>query len=150
MGYVMEGCNVQCSCFTECGRYGLSCLRTETVESMSSAESVWYVCMVCMVYGLYDVFESKLCCEILLNTVDMDQWKTRVSNAEYFVHLVRMNRLRAYGVHSGQIEWQDGIKVLCCHSHLVWLVFRVPSLHVLVFIQKICNLFLLFFFCIVV
>ena len=54
------------------------------------------VCMVCMVYGLYDVLESKLCCEILLNTVDMDQWKTRVSNAEYFVHLVCMNRPRAY------------------------------------------------------
>ena len=35
------------------------------------AGSVWYVW--CMVYGLF-----KLCCEILLllNIVDMDQWKT--------------------------------------------------------------------------
>ena len=39
---------------TENGRYGLSCLYAETVESMSSAGSVWYiwyiwymVCMVC-------------------------------------------------------------------------------------------------------
>ena len=29
-----------------------------------------------------------------------------------------------------------------CHSHLVWLVFRVPSLHALVFIQKtFCDLY---------
>ena len=28
---------------TEHGRYGLSCLYAETVESMSSAGSVWYV-----------------------------------------------------------------------------------------------------------
>ena len=27
------------------------------------------------------------------------------------------------------------MKVLWCHSHLVWLVLRVQSLHVLVFIQ---------------
>ena len=43
---------------------------------------------------------------------------------------------------------RDGVKVLWCHSHLVWLVFRVPSLHVLVFIQKtFCDLFLLGFSC---
>ena len=42
---------------------------------------------------------------------------------------------------------RDGVKVLWCHSHLVWLVFRVPSLHALVFIQKtFCDLFLLFIF----
>ena len=28
------------------------------------------------------------------------------------------------------------MKVLWCHSHLVWLVLRLPSLHALVFIQK--------------
>ena len=73
VGYVAGGCNVQCICYTDHGRYGLSCLYAETVESMSSAGSIWYV-----VYGLYDVLEFKLCCEILLllNTVDMDQWKT--------------------------------------------------------------------------
>ena len=43
MRYVVSGCNVQCSCYTEHGRYGLSCLYAETVECMSSAGSVWYV-----------------------------------------------------------------------------------------------------------
>ena len=32
MGYVVGGCTVQCSCCTEHDRYGLSCLRAETVE----------------------------------------------------------------------------------------------------------------------
>ena len=32
--------------YTEHGRYGLSCLYAETVETMSSAGYVWY--MVCM------------------------------------------------------------------------------------------------------
>ena len=41
---------------------------------------------------------------------------------------------------------RDGVKVLRCHSHLVWLVLRVPSLHALVFIRKtFCDLFLLLF-----
>ena len=40
VGYVVGGCNVQCTCYTEHGRYGLSCLYAETVESMSSAGSV--------------------------------------------------------------------------------------------------------------
>ena len=81
MGYVVGGCNVQCSCYTEHGRYGLSHLYAETVESMSSAGSVWYV-WVCMVYGLYGMLEVN--CEILLllNMVDMDRWKTGVSTAE--------------------------------------------------------------------
>ena len=47
-------------------------------------------------YGMYGILRIKLCCEILLllNLVDMDQWKTGVSTVEYLVHLVRMNRLR--------------------------------------------------------
>ena len=40
LGYVVGGCNVQCICYTEHGRYGLSRLYVETVESMSSAGSV--------------------------------------------------------------------------------------------------------------
>ena len=60
VGYVVGGCNVQCTCYTEHGRYGLSCLYAETVESMSSAGSVWYVWyvwyMVCM-HGML----NKLC-----------------------------------------------------------------------------------------
>ena len=45
----MGDCNVQCTCCTEHGRYGLSCLYAETVESMSSASWVCMVCMVCIV-----------------------------------------------------------------------------------------------------
>jgi len=37
------GCNVQCSCYTEHGRYGLSCLYAETVECVS-------------VYGMYVMY----------------------------------------------------------------------------------------------
>ena len=65
-----------------------------------------------------------------------------MSNAEYLVHLVHMNRLSACrefcGVHSWQncTRCRDGVEVLWCHSRLVWLVLRVPSLNVLVFIQK--------------
>jgi len=51
-----------------------------------------------------------------------------LSNAEYLVHLVRMNRLRAVesfvcivGNLNGT-RCSDGVKVLC-HSHLVGLVF---------------------------
>ena len=37
---------------------------------------------------------------------------------------------------------RDGVKVLWCHSHLVWLVLRLPSLHALVFIPKtFCDLY---------
>ena len=53
VGYVVGGCNVQCTCYTDHGRRGLSCLYAETVESMSSACWVCIVCMVCVVYGLY-------------------------------------------------------------------------------------------------
>ena len=40
--------------------------------------------------------------------VGMNQWKTGVSNAEYLVHLVCMNRqvhVEFRGVHSWQLEW---------------------------------------------
>ena len=41
---LVGGCNVHCSCYTEHGRYGLSCLYAETMECMSSTGSA---CMVC-------------------------------------------------------------------------------------------------------
>ena len=70
---------LQCTLYllTEHGRYYLSCLYAETVESMRSAGSAWYVWyvwyMVCMV-----CWSFKLCCEILLllNMADMDRSKT--------------------------------------------------------------------------
>ena len=36
-------CGLQCSCYTEHGRYGLSCLYAETVECMS-------------LYGMYGIW----------------------------------------------------------------------------------------------
>ena len=62
MRYVVSGCNVQCSCYTEHGRYGLSCLYAETVECMSSAGSVWYV-------GVFEIL-------LLMDMADTVRWKT--------------------------------------------------------------------------
>ena len=75
-GLCCGGCNVKCICCTEHGRYGLSCLYADTVESMSSAS---WVCMVCMVHTVHMYIVCLIClslsCEILLplNMVDMDQ-----------------------------------------------------------------------------
>ena len=44
MNYVVGGCNVQCTCYTQHGRYGLSCLYAETVESMSTMQVIDHVC----------------------------------------------------------------------------------------------------------
>ena len=55
--------------------------------------------------------------------------KTGVSKAEYLVHSMHMNRLSACREFCGVDSWQngtrcrDGVKVLWCHSHLVWLIF---------------------------
>ena len=60
---------------------------------------------------------------------DMDRWKTVESAMLYLVHLVCMKRLSARRDFSGVHSWQngtkcrDGVKVLWCHSYLVWLVF---------------------------
>ena len=52
-----------------------------------------------------------------------------ISNAEYLVYLVCINRLNRefFGVKSWQngTRCRDGVKVLWCHSHLVWSVFEV-------------------------
>ena len=50
MSYVVGGCNVQYTCYTEHERCSLSCLYAETVESVSSAGSVWYVWYLCGSY----------------------------------------------------------------------------------------------------
>ena len=57
--------------------------------------------------------------------------KTGVSKAEYtlFIQCI-WNRLSACREFCGVRSWQngtrcrDGVKVLWCHSHLVWLVFE--------------------------
>ena len=53
-----------------------------------------------------------------------------MSSAECHVHLVGVNRLSAcrkfFWVHSWQngTRCRDGVNVLWCRSHLVWLVFE--------------------------
>ena len=48
----------------------------------------------------------------------------------FSVHLVGVNRLSACREFCGVYSWQngtrcrDGVKLLWCHSHLVWLVFE--------------------------
>ena len=42
VGYVVGGCNVQCSFHTEHGRFGISCMYAETVDCMS-------------LYGMYHI-----------------------------------------------------------------------------------------------
>ena len=55
---------------------------------------------------------------LLLNMVDTDQWNSTVEC------LVCMNRLSACReVCIVGTRCRDGVKVLWCHSHLVWLVF---------------------------
>ena len=79
VGYVVGGCNVQCTCCTEHGRYGLSCLYAE-MESMSSARWVCMVYMLCMVHmymiclicwSLSYVVKLFYCCWTCM--LDMDQ-----------------------------------------------------------------------------
>ena len=47
--YVVGGCNVQCTCYTEHGRYGLSCLYAEAVHGVHEQ------CMLGL-YGMYGVW----------------------------------------------------------------------------------------------
>ena len=53
-----------------------------------------------------------------------------VSSAEYLVHIVHMNRLchvESFVVcivgNLNGTRCRDGVKVLWCHSHILWLVF---------------------------
>ena len=84
-------------------------------------------CSAWAVLGLYGMWSS-----LLLNMADVGhllcvrlEW-----TAEYLVHSMRTNRLSVCrefcGVHSWQngTRCRDGVKVLWCHSHLVWLVFK--------------------------
>ena len=38
---------------------------------------------------------------------------------------------------NGSARCRDGVKVLWCHSHLVWMGLRVPSLYALVSFRKL-------------
>ena len=81
-----------------------------------------------------------------------------MSGAEYRVHLVGVNRLSAcrefLGVHSWQngTRCRDGVNVLWCCSHLVWLVFEGSILTFACFYSEnvgvtcSCRFFFLSFF----
>ena len=85
--------------------WGMVCL--PVCRNCGVHEQCW-VCIVCMVYCLYGMLEFKLCCRILLLLRYGLVESYGVSNAEYLLHLVRMNRVCAYGefcgVHS-QLGW---------------------------------------------
>ena len=74
-------------------------------------------------------------------------------SAECCVHLVGVNRLSAcrqsFWVHSWQngTRCRDGVNVLWCHSHLVWLVFEgsIPTCAYFPLENFFCDLFLPFF-----
>jgi len=70
---VVGCCNVQCSCYTEHGRYGLSCPYAETM--------VMSLNFIAAEHGRSGSMED-----------------SGVSNAEYLVHLVHMNRLEGFVV----------------------------------------------------
>ena len=72
---------LQCSCYTEHGKYGLFWLYAETVQWMSNAGSVWYVVLWNFIAAEHDRYGLSFMC------------KTGVSKAEYLVHSIHMNRL---------------------------------------------------------
>ena len=95
------------------------------MSSAASVRYVWYmVCMVCwgLSYVVKFIAEGRGRYGLIEDC--------GVSNAEYHVHLVHMNRLSACGEFCGVRSWQngtrcrDGVKVSGYHSHLVWLVFE--------------------------
>ena len=114
------------------------------------------------VLGLCGMLEFKLCCELNFITAEHGRYGSMedcvVSNAEYLVHLVRINRLSTCrefcGVHSWQngARCRNGMKVLRCHSHLVWLVFEgsIPTCAFLFHSENFLWLVSVAFFCIVV
>ena len=82
--------------------------------------------MACVVYSLYIVCLSYVIAAEHGRNGSMEY--CGVNKAEYLVHLVCMNRLSAcrevciVGNMNGT-RCRDGVKVLWCRSHLVWLVF---------------------------
>ena len=84
---------LQCSCYTEHGRYGLSWLYAETVQCMSN-NTVWYM------------LEFKLCCEILLllniHVADMGRllcvrlWSEMTHGQLFHSHKTKNHKLKCF------------------------------------------------------
>ena len=92
---------VQCSCHSEHGRYGLSCLYANTVECMS----------LYGMYSMYSIWSVGVEIEILLllNMADMDQWKNvgwAILSWVPCSFIAYMNRLRAWREFCGVNSWQ--------------------------------------------
>ena len=118
---------------------------------------IWSVLTVCRNCGVHEQWwVCMVCWRNVIAAADMVVFYVEdcgVRNAEYrLVHSVHTNRLSACREFCGVHSWQNGtrcrygVKVLWCHSHLVWLVFEdsIPtSVHSENFI---CDLFLLLFF----
>jgi len=128
---------LQCSCCTEHGRYGLSWLYAKT-----AVHEQWRVCVLC--WSVWNFIAAEHMGRLLCVRLWSEQsWVPCSFNA----YMGRLSACTEFcGVHSWQngTRCRDGVKVLWCH----WFPssLRLPSIHVLVFIQKIfCDLFLLFF-----
>ena len=84
---------LQCSCYTEHGRYGLSWLYAETVQCMSN-NTVWYM------------LEFKLCCKILLllniHVADMGRllcvrlWSEMTHGQLFHSHKTKNHKLKCF------------------------------------------------------
>ena len=116
---------------------------------------LWYmVCMVCWSLS----YVVKLYCFIAAQHGRYGSMEdSGVSNAEYLVHLVHMNRLHAcrvlwgvYTVNLNGTRCRDGVKVFWCHSHLVWLVFLGfhPYRHLFSFRKFFVTCSCCFFLCV--
>ena len=74
----------------------------------------------------------------------LSQWvkNTATMHVPSTTHLLPSTTLLCTQLTNTKHSWQnatrcrDGVKLLWCHSHLVFVGLRVPSLHALVFIQK--------------
>ena len=106
---------------------------------MSSAGSAWYIGSF-KGYVMNLVYVDRLLCGRLWN----EQWRIPCSFSQCVVFFV---------VHSWQngTRCRDGVNVLWCHSHLVWLVFEgsIPTCACFhsenFFVTCSCCFFLLFF-----
>ena len=109
------GCGLCCG-WLQCTMYLLYWARSVLLVCRNCGDHEQ--CWVCMVYGLYgvQVMLWNFIARMLLNMVGMDRWKTGVSNAEYLVHLLCINRLRACRV------------VWCCYLFLLFF-FSVVFLY---------------------
>ena len=160
VGYVVGGCNVAImyllywtwqiwSVLPECRNCGVY----EQCWLCMVCMVLWYmVCMVCWSLS----YVVKLYCFIAAEHGRYGSMEdSGVSNAEYLVHLVHMNRLHAcrvlWGVYTCQLEWHK--MQGWCESVLVSfpssLVGFHPYMCLFSFRKPFCDLFLLFF-CIIV